>query len=286
MNDSKNPLPSSADPDAQMITVLRSCGFDVRVQHRAPPGARPEVYGTIDNALSLFKLSVAGADCIGEVEIQPAAVGERGWLNCPFCGSEHISMGEILSFRDAGETVTKSMCEGCGACGPGAVLGPDEVDYGDVKATAAWNSRTAPVPAASAQALKNTDLSKRLRESATGGKLAHTNVSNFLLHAAADEIERYYSGMMNWKATAEAKDAATVPQDIGRDAARLVKLLRTCTETKIKFNRDNQPRQITMIFKDSVETSKGYQAELRKTLDEFQPVEVAAPFKDAKGGAQ
>ena len=80
MNDAKQPMSSASDPDTQMIAVLRSCGFDVRVQHRAAPEARPEVYGTIDNAVSLFKLAVAGADCIGKGESQrvqqpAAAVG-------------------------------------------------------------------------------------------------------------------------------------------------------------------------------------------------------------------
>lgn len=63
MTDSKNPLPGSPDPEAQMITVLRSCGFDVRVQHRAAPGVCPDIFGTIDNATALFKLAIAGADC-------------------------------------------------------------------------------------------------------------------------------------------------------------------------------------------------------------------------------
>lgn len=60
---------------------------------------------------------------------------------CPFCGSENISAGEASTTDRAGETVTQSVCMDCGACGPGAALGPDEVDYGDVKAVAAWNRR-------------------------------------------------------------------------------------------------------------------------------------------------
>jgi hypothetical protein len=69
-----------------------------------------------------------------------------------------------------------------------------------------------------------TDLSKRLRaiaDSVTGNNPAM--VTPKCLADAADEIERYYGGMMNWKRTAEAKDrefAATqaAPADV-RDAA-------------------------------------------------------------------
>lgn len=61
--------------------------------------------------------------------------------NCPFCGSANISDGEVVTEDQAKECVTQSMCEDCGAMGPGAALGPDEVDYGDVKARAAWNRR-------------------------------------------------------------------------------------------------------------------------------------------------
>lgn len=59
---------------------------------------------------------------------------------------------------------------------------------------------------------KPTDLSHRLRETADqqpGWKP--------LLTAAADEIERYYGGMLAWKATAEAKDSATAVGAAGQD---------------------------------------------------------------------
>lgn len=50
--------------------------------------------------------------------------------------------------------------------------------------------------------LKQTDLSKRLREAAATFTIEN---SSQLLMQAADEIERYYTGMLNWKATAEAQ---------------------------------------------------------------------------------
>lgn len=47
--------------NAAMLTMLRACGFDVSVFHGLPFQSS-EVYGTIDNAMELFKLAVAGAD--------------------------------------------------------------------------------------------------------------------------------------------------------------------------------------------------------------------------------
>lgn len=57
------------------------------------------------------------------------------------------------------------------------------------------------------EARNPTDISQRLRDHATGGAKLATNTDNKLLLAAADEIERYYGGMLNWKKTAEKKDA-------------------------------------------------------------------------------
>lgn len=65
--------------------------------------------------------------------------------------------------------------------------------------------------------LKQTDLSKRLRLTLERG--IDSNGMRTLLLKAADEIDRYYTGMLNWKATAEAQGTqpeATKPaQDLG-----------------------------------------------------------------------
>jgi hypothetical protein len=50
-----------------------------------------------------------------------------------------------------------------------------------------------------------TDLSKRLREH-DDARLYHE--ADVLMSCAADEIERYYGGMVAWKQAAEAKDAS------------------------------------------------------------------------------
>jgi Lar family restriction alleviation protein len=60
---------------------------------------------------------------------------------CPFCGSGNISDGEVLTADVSGKTSTQSMCNDCGAFGPAAHLEEGEIDYGDVKAIAAWNAR-------------------------------------------------------------------------------------------------------------------------------------------------
>lgn len=57
------------------------------------------------------------------------------------------------------------------------------------------------------EARKPTDISKRLREYAGNNGYSHNNYAD-TMRAAADEIERYYGSMLNWKKTAEAKDAA------------------------------------------------------------------------------
>lgn len=53
---------------------------------------------------------------------------------------------------------------------------------------------------------RSTDLSKRLRAFASNLGFAHSKI----MIEAADEIERYYGGMLNWKATTEAKDGEFV----------------------------------------------------------------------------
>jgi hypothetical protein len=62
-------------------------------------------------------------------------------LPCPFCGSKDISHGEVLTEYPSGLITKQSMCCKCKSLGAEAVMNPDEVDYGDVKAIAAWNKR-------------------------------------------------------------------------------------------------------------------------------------------------
>ena len=65
-------------------------------------------------------------------------------LKCPFCGSNKISAGEVLTTYGAGQTAAQSMCDDCGALGPEARLPEGDADYGDVRAVEAWNRRTQP----------------------------------------------------------------------------------------------------------------------------------------------
>lgn len=61
-------------------------------------------------------------------------------LACPFCGSNNISTGEMLSQGDDGD-YAQSMCRNCEALGPAAKLIDGDPDYGDTKSTEAWNRR-------------------------------------------------------------------------------------------------------------------------------------------------
>ncbi len=58
----------------------------------------------------------------------------------------------------------------------------------------------------------STDLSRRIRALAEDPMWSDhvENVSKKTLVAAAEEIERYYVGMANWKKTAEEKDSLIV----------------------------------------------------------------------------
>ncbi len=56
---------------------------------------------------------------------------------------------------------------------------------------------------------KPTDISQRLREYAGNNGFSHNDYAD-TMRAAAEEIERYYGGMMAWKEAAEAKDRATL----------------------------------------------------------------------------
>jgi hypothetical protein len=60
---------------------------------------------------------------------------------CPFCGSANISEGEVLTSNPDGGVSTQSRRRDCGALGPDAHLRAGELDFGDVKATIAWNRR-------------------------------------------------------------------------------------------------------------------------------------------------
>jgi hypothetical protein len=64
-------------------------------------------------------------------------------LACPFCGSKDVSDGEVLTAYPTGKQTKQSMCNSCKALGSEALLDDGEIDYGDVKAIAAWNTRAA-----------------------------------------------------------------------------------------------------------------------------------------------
>lgn len=74
-------------------------------------------------------------------------------------------------------------------------------------------------PAQPVQANKQTDLSRRLRAEANSPHPSCVNKND--LRAAAEEIERYYTGMLNWKATAEAQNVKPSPSTVAEAIRKL-----------------------------------------------------------------
>ncbi len=72
---------------------------------------------------------------------------------------------------------------------------------------AAEDRRAQPAPTVQAEPRRSTDLSRKLRAIAT---MPFSPADFVLFTQAADEIERYYGGMLNWKATADDKDVEII----------------------------------------------------------------------------
>lgn len=56
------------------------------------------------------------------------------------------------------------------------------------------------------------------------------------------------------------------------DATRLDKLLSMVDECRIKFDNGNRPRKLRLTIKNSVFTTLGYRGELRKLIDDMEPI--------------
>ncbi|SDH42047.1 MULTISPECIES: hypothetical protein [unclassified Duganella] len=64
MTEQQKPQTSLNETDKEMIKVLRVCGFHVRT-NALLDHQRPQIFGPLDAAITLFKLTVAGADVGG-----------------------------------------------------------------------------------------------------------------------------------------------------------------------------------------------------------------------------
>lgn len=112
-----------------------------------------------------------------------------------------------------------------------------------LEATAAFTSLAA---AAQPEQAKPTDISERLRKYAIGHFDGGHSYEKLML-AAADEIERYYGGMLAWKQTAEAKDAAPAIQAQPLTDAKIEYFADCCTWNDIEYTYDEQIRFARMI---------------------------------------
>lgn len=125
---------------------------------------------------------------------------EEACKACPFCGSEDVSEGEVLTDTPSGGTVTQSMCKGCGALGPEAKLPPGDVDFGDVRATAAWNRRAAPPVAAPGASIDSPEFARLLlawhdaRISSPNGTDVSQQANAIIAFADAHAEQRYEAG--------------------------------------------------------------------------------------------
>lgn len=96
---------------------------------------------------------------------------------------------------------------------------------------------------------------------------------------------RTVAGQSTIKAPALDLEAADHLEELARRAAKLTrsagrldKLLQLCTEAKPKFGPDGKIRAMTMTFKTSVETARGYRDELCKLIDEMEPTYANAAY--------
>lgn len=123
--------------------------------------------------------------------------------------TQEINFREVIQLRWLADTVELRHVNGV----PSAILpipltlADDKVQRYIVTGSKAEIEKLLEIEPAHDQA--PTDLSKRLRDAATAD-VAYLMAR--LLVGAADEIERYYGGMMAWKRAAEAKDRAAQAQ--------------------------------------------------------------------------
>lgn len=81
-------------------------------------------------------------------------------------------------------------------------------------------------------------------------------------------------GSLRWPCPVHPPAAQPAVQKDAVDTERMSKLLQCCTEFSVKYHPDQRPRQMTMVFRDSVENSAGFREELGKAIDQFNPIAI------------
>lgn len=129
-------------------------------------------------------------------------VASRGAAQGRITSEENVPVGHVVTWNKGGSGEHNSI-EPIGKSGYSLAA---QLPEGTLIYTSPLATRTAGSATPVAQEPLPTEISERLRERATGGYTAVRTEDGALMLKAADEIERYYGGMVAWKRTAEKKD--------------------------------------------------------------------------------
>lgn len=124
-----------------------------------------------------------------------------------------------------------------------------------------------------------TDLSKRIRKYAEQSwKFNTANIKPSELIEVCDEIERYYGGMLAWKKSAEAKDAARAAAPVSGQGASLDDdvLQKLANDGATRLNQPSAAVVILDVLREVMRFSRPRSEDSRAT-----PAIQAQPLTDA-----
>lgn len=203
-------MTDTTNPAANAAIILRNALYEIIAVAEQCDSWQSFPQAPIDAA----KKAIADAENAGvvlpfaPVEVQPVASKDRLSISVDEC----IDAAQMFPSRDQFDTDEDYQAAVATIAAAASANATSFQDWytgisieGDMKHNMrrAWDAALSKQPAAAPDGAP-TDLSKRLRAKAT----APFGPEDFvLLTQAADEIERYHSGMLAWKKTAEKKDS-------------------------------------------------------------------------------
>lgn len=129
----------------------------------------------------------------------------------------------------------------------------------------------APVPAAAPDHSLPTDISDRLRSCADAVMLQSDRAK--LMRTAADECERFYGGMMNWKANAQQKDKTIIElrEKLAAMPAAAPKAALTPEQIKALWGKESMGQFDSrhLLFARAIEAASGPNAALATALEQL-----------------